>query len=80
MIFKDDDESIDDIARGEGFFIDDDGNWVPLEDAYEYGYEAEDLDYEPNLLYDFEPEDFGSVDEFLDACFDEWFGPDEPDE
>ena len=29
-------ESIDDIARGEGFFIDDDGHWIPLEDADEY--------------------------------------------
>ncbi len=25
-------ESIDDIARSEGFYIDDDGHWVPLED------------------------------------------------
>ncbi len=23
-------ESIDDIARGEGFYIDDDGHWIPL--------------------------------------------------
>ncbi len=25
-------ESIDDIARGEGFWIDEDGHWVPLDD------------------------------------------------
>ena len=35
-------ESIDDIARGEGFFIDDDGNWVPLEYAEEYGIELDE--------------------------------------
>ena len=28
-------ESIDDIARGEGFYIDDDGHWVPLEEEYD---------------------------------------------
>ena len=37
-------ESIDDIARGEGFIIDDDGHWIPLEEALDFGYEPEDLD------------------------------------
>ena len=37
-------ESIDDIARGEGFFIDDDGHWIPLEDADEYDIDYYDLD------------------------------------
>ena len=57
MFFDDvfeDHESIDDIARGEGFFIDDDGHWVPLEDALDYGYEPEELD----LDYDYEDEDY----------------------
>ena len=40
----DDYESIDDIARGEGFFIDDDGHWVPLEDADGYDFEYYDID------------------------------------
>lgn len=30
-------EDINDIARGEGFFIDEDGHWVPLEDQPGYG-------------------------------------------
>ena len=25
-------ESEDDLARGEGFWVDDDGNWIPMED------------------------------------------------
>lgn len=41
-------ESIDEIAGGEGFFIDDDGNWVLLERAADYGIEIDDDD----LLYD----------------------------
>lgn len=28
-------ESIDDIARSEGFYIDDDGHWIPIEDEDE---------------------------------------------
>ena len=37
--FLDDDyESIDDIARGEGFWIDDDGNWIPIEDDDDCGW------------------------------------------
>ena len=59
-MFEDDDyESIDDIARGEGFFIDDDGNWIPLEDASDddfeyYGIDRDDLD----LLYDEDDDDY----------------------
>ena len=29
-------ESIDDIARGEGFWIDDDGHWQELPDDYDW--------------------------------------------
>jgi len=29
-------ESIDDIARGEGFYIDEDNHWVPLPDDDEF--------------------------------------------
>ena len=48
-------ESIDEIARGEGFFIDDDGNWVPLEQAEDYGIEIDDDDlfYDDYLCDDF---------------------------
>ena len=59
-MFEDDDyESIDDIARGEGFFIDDDRNWIPLEDASDddfeyYGIDRDDLD----LLYDEDDDDY----------------------
>ncbi len=59
-MFEDDDyESIDDIARREGFFIDADGNWIPLEDAnYDdleyYGIDRDDLD----LLYDEDDDDY----------------------
>jgi len=53
-MFDDDFESIDDMARGEGFFIDDDGHWVPLEDAEEYG-----LDFGDDLnLYDENDDDY----------------------
>ena len=47
----DDYESIDEIARGEGFVIDDDGHWIPIEEALDYGYEPEDLDLD-ELDYD----------------------------
>lgn len=30
--YKEEYEPIDDFARGEGFWIDDDGNWIPLDD------------------------------------------------
>ena len=49
------DESIDDIARGEGFFIDDDGHWIPLEEALDYGYELEDDDLD---LFDEDDDDY----------------------
>ena len=46
-------ESIDDIARGEGFFIDDDGHWIPLEDAEDYDFEYYGIDRDDiDLLYD----------------------------
>ena len=36
-LFDDKDyESEEELAWGEGFFIDDDGHWVPLENRYEY--------------------------------------------
>ncbi len=47
----DDYELIDEIARGEGFVIDDDGHWIPIEEALDYGYEPEDLDLD-ELDYD----------------------------
>ena len=40
-------EPIDEIARSEGFSIDEDGHWVPLEENNEfddYGYDV-DTDY-----------------------------------
>ena len=43
-------ESIDDIARGEGFYIDDDGHWIPLEEDLDDDYEPEYLD--PDELFD----------------------------
>ena len=49
-------ESIDKIAQDEGFFIDDDGNWVPFEEALDYGLEPEELD----LDYDADDEDYMS--------------------
>ncbi len=43
-------EDINEIARGEGFRIDDDGHWVPLErdeDSEFYCYEDDgDVDYD----------------------------------
>ena len=30
--YREDYESEEDLARGEGFWIDDDGHWVPIED------------------------------------------------
>lgn len=56
-------ESIDDIARGEGFFIDDDGHWVPAEEALDYGLEPEELETD----YDVDDEDY-------DADLDDWDG------
>ena len=47
----DDYESIDDIAMGEGFFIDDDGHWIPLEE--ELGYDYSELPYLEELLEDY---------------------------
>jgi len=58
---REDSESIDDIARGEGFFIDDDGNWIPLEEALDYGYEPEDLDL-----------DYSEDDDDYDPELDDW--------
>ena len=37
-------ESIDDIARGEGFFIDDDGHWIPMDDADDFDCEYYGID------------------------------------
>ncbi len=40
-------EDINDIARSEGFSIDDDGHWVPLErDEDFYDYDSDDDDYD----------------------------------
>lgn len=64
MFYNDDYESIDDVARGEGFLIDDDGNWIPLEDALDCGYELVD-----GLDYSYEPEDADlDYDAFEDDC------------
>ena len=55
----DDFESIDDIARGEGFFIDDDGHRIPLEDAEDYDYECYGIDRDDlDLLYDGDDGDY----------------------
>ena len=55
----DDFESIDDIARGEGFFIDDDGHWIPVEDADDYDYEYYGIDRDDlDLLYDEDDDDY----------------------
>ena len=43
-------ESIEDIARSEGFNIDDDGHWVPMEDTMEY----EDFSYDVDSGGDFD--------------------------
>ena len=52
-------ESIDEIARGEGFFIDDDGHWIPLEDADEYDLDEYDIDPEDmEMLYDEGDDDY----------------------
>lgn len=52
-------ESIDDIARGEGFFIDDDGHWIPLEDADEFDCDYYDIDPEDTeKLYDENDDDY----------------------
>ena len=52
-------ESIVDIARGDGFRIDDDGHWIPLdaEDGYgEYGEYIDRSDYDIDVSpCDFEP-------------------------
>lgn len=50
-------ESIDEIARGEGFFIDDDENWLPLEYAEEYGVELGDIDEDALDLNDDDDDD-----------------------
>ena len=45
---RDDDfdyEDINDIARGEGFNIDDDGHWVPIEDDMDNEF----LDYDDDV-------------------------------
>ena len=44
MFLNEDYESIDEIALGEGFVIDDDGHWVPLDEAIGYGYIPEELE------------------------------------
>lgn len=64
-------ESIDDIARGEGFLIDDDGHWVPIEDAEEYGLEPED-DYDD----DYDNDDYDGDDDDYDNDIDggDWDG------
>ena len=58
MYYDDEYESIDDIARGEGFFIDDDGNWIPLEYAEDFGFEIEESDYDEVEDYIEEIEDW----------------------
>ena len=58
MYYDNDYESIDDIAKGEGFFIDDDGNWVPLEDALDFGYEPEDLEFDYDYDFDIDEDDY----------------------
>ena len=57
MIYDDDYESIDDIARGEGFFIDDDGNWRPLENADDFECEYYGLDQDEIALLNDEDDD-----------------------
>lgn len=49
-------ENINDIARGEGFVIDDDGHWVPIEAMEEYGV----LDY----CEDFSQDDLDDDDDY----------------
>ena len=52
-------ESIDDIARGEGFFIDEDGHWLPLEDMDDCGYEDCGVDPDDfDRLYDENDDDY----------------------
>ena len=58
MYYDDEYESIDDIARGEGFFIDDDGNWIPSEYAEDFGFEIEESDYDEVEDYIEEIEDW----------------------
>ena len=55
-------ESIDDIARGEGFFIDDDGHWIPLEDAEDNDFEYYGIDlHDADDLYDEADDDYNEL-------------------
>lgn len=50
-----------DVALENGCFVDDDGNWVPLDYAEDYGFDLEELcemGYDPDdLLYDYDDYD-----------------------
>ena len=49
---------IDEVALGDGFFIDDDGNWIPLEDADDFDIEYYGLEDAVDRLYDEDDDDY----------------------
>jgi len=59
----DDFESIDDIARDEGFIIDDDGHWIPIESMME----ELDFDEDDDDGYEYDEDEFVTEEEVARA-------------